>query len=507
MRRNDAIDADEAERLAPSHLVVSPGPGRPASRGRDPRRSSARLGGRVPTLGVCLGHQAIVEALRRRDRPRRASSSTARRRTIQHDGRGRLPRACRRTSRPGATTRSPRRAIPDVLEVTATSADGEVMGVRHRELPVEGVQFHPESVLTPVGPAARAELPRGRAVIAARRLARLAATAASLDARARARGDGRDHGAASATPGADRRLPRRAAREGRDGRRDRRLRGGDARARAAGAGRRGTDLVDTAGTGGDGADTLNISTAAALVAAAAGAAVAKHGNRAVSSASGSADVLEALGFDLELPPERIARLDRRARLRLHVRAAHHPAMRHAAPVRRELATRTVFNVLGPLTNPARRAGAGRRRLLAAARAHDRRGARAARRAPRVRRPRRRRHRRALAGRPEPRLRGRRGRGARADDRPARARRAALRARGAARRRRRTRTPRDPRGLRGRPGGRRDAILLNAAGAIAAGGPRARPREGLALARKALDSGAAAARLEELVAFSQAEVPV
>ena len=268
------------------------------------------------------------------------------------------------------------------------------------------------------------------------------------------------------------------------------------------------DLVDTAGTGGDGAHTINISTAAALVAAAAGAAVAKHGNRAVSSACGSADVLEALGFTLELEPQRIAESIDELGFGFLFAPSHHPAMRHAAAVRKELATRTVFNVLGPLTNPA--------------------GARA-----------------QVVGVYSPelvrtiaevlaRLGARRayvvhGGGGIVELSPVGPNLVAEVVDGQVLVRRldpeaelgiprcsvdelRGGSPAEnAQAIRevfaGKNGGRRDAILLNAAGAIAAGGHAADLREGLEVARRTIDSGAAGERLELLIAFSRESVAV
>ncbi len=263
------------------------------------------------------------------------------------------------------------------------------------------------------------------------------------------------------------------------------------------------DLVDIVGTGGDGANTFNISTAAALVAAAAGAGIAKHGNRAASSATGAADVLEALGFRLDLEPARIEQSIDELGFGFLFAQAHHPAMRHAAPVRRELGTRTVFNVLGPLTNPA-----GARALmlgvyspsltrtladalvqLGATRAYVVHGA---------------------GGIDElspcgPNLVCEVENGhvreyeldplelgvERCDPAELRGGDPATNARALRK------------VLNGADGGHRSAVVLNAAGGIAAAGRAESLREGIIRAREAIDSGVAAARLDQLVEFSRA----
>ena len=152
VHRNDAIGVEEAERIAPTHLCISPGPGTPRQAGV----SMAMIGhfaGRIPVLGVCLGHQSITEVFGGHvvRAPRLMHGKTS---TITHDGRGvfaGIANPCE-VGRYHSLIADPA-TLPPVLEVTARTDRGEIMGLRHRELKVEGVQFHPESVLTPDGPA------------------------------------------------------------------------------------------------------------------------------------------------------------------------------------------------------------------------------------------------------------------------------------------------------------------------------------------------------------------
>ncbi len=148
VRRNDALTPDEADELAPTHLVVSPGPGRPEDAGAS-LAILERLCGRLPTLGVCLGHQAIVQLYGGTvGRARELVHGKAT--IVRHDGRG-IFEGLPEDFLAGRYHSLAATSVPDVFEVSARAPDGEVMAVRHRSLPVDGVQFHPESVLTPQG--------------------------------------------------------------------------------------------------------------------------------------------------------------------------------------------------------------------------------------------------------------------------------------------------------------------------------------------------------------------
>jgi anthranilate synthase/aminodeoxychorismate synthase-like glutamine amidotransferase len=151
VHRNDRIGVEEAEAIEPTHLCISPGPGTPADSGVS-MRMIERFAGRIPVLGVCLGHQAIVEvfggAVVRAPRLMHGKASS-----VRHDGRG-LFEGLPQSFAAGRyhSLIAERERLPAELDVTAWTEEGEIMGVRHRRLGIEGVQFHPESVLTPQGP-------------------------------------------------------------------------------------------------------------------------------------------------------------------------------------------------------------------------------------------------------------------------------------------------------------------------------------------------------------------
>ncbi|MCS7259975.1 MAG: bifunctional anthranilate synthase component II/anthranilate phosphoribosyltransferase [Anaerolineae bacterium] len=364
--RNDAITLDEIAALAPSHIVISPGPGRPEQAGIS-LEVIRRFAPEVPILGVCLGHQAIGAAFGgqvvRAERLMHGKVSH-----IHHDGKGifaGLPSPFRATRYHSLILSEP---LPECLEVCARTDEGEIMAVRHRSYPLVGVQFHPESFLTEHGhhllrnflelsAAPRSPVsvsvpaPTAVAVMTMRdALAKLLAGESLSEAEAQAAMTQIMHG--QATPAqigaflAALRVKGETVAEI----------AGCARAMRHSAikvrPRRQDTLVDTCGTGGDGMGTFNISTAAAFVVAGAGQPVAKHGNRSISSRCGSADVMEALGVRLELTAEQVAACIDEIGIGFLFAPLFHPAMKHAIGPRRELGVRTIFNILGPLTNPA-----------------------------------------------------------------------------------------------------------------------------------------------------------
>jgi anthranilate synthase/phosphoribosyltransferase len=389
VERNDAVTPAQVLAMEPKGIVISPGPGLPSHAGMTEQIIAAAAEEKIPVLGVCLGHQAIAEVFGGRvvRGPAPVHGKTA---DVKHGGGGLLegmPNGFIATRYHSLVV--DRDSLPECLEVTAETADGLVMALRHRELPIFGVQFHPESVLTPegirilsnflrvtgeIGPAAESAAGEGLRGLASpdegsatRRLQRppsplpdgpvtvpsaISAVASGVSLTERQAMevmglimDGEATGAQIGALVTALRMKGETVDEVTGFARAMRQRMTIVRPQVH-------DYIDTCGTGGDELSTYNISTATAFVVAGAGVPIAKHGNRAVSSQSGSADVLEALGVRIDLAPQDMARCIDEVGVGFLFAMALHSSMRHAGGPRREIAIRTVFNILGPLTNPA-----------------------------------------------------------------------------------------------------------------------------------------------------------
>ena len=351
--RNNAITIEEAESLKPDYLVISPGPGTPDEAGVSVDLIR-HFTGKIPVLGVCLGHQAIGAAFGAniyKARELRHGKTSG----IFHDSKtifSRIPPGFQ-AARYHSLAVDPE-SLPQCLEVSAWTADDEIMGLRHKEYQVEGVQFHPESVATAHGRRIIENFlnreKEGSAVDMKRIIARL------IDKKNLAGEEMKeiirlimDGDAAPSQIGAFLTALRMKGETA--------IEIGAAAAVMREKATRvpipeGITVVDTCGTGGDGAHTFNISTVSALIAAGAGVTVAKHGNRSVSSRCGSADVLAELGINLGMDAGKMADCIRKVGIGFLFAPVLHRAMKHVIGPRREIGVRTIFNILGPLANPA-----------------------------------------------------------------------------------------------------------------------------------------------------------
>jgi anthranilate synthase/phosphoribosyltransferase len=347
--RNDRITVEELAGLNPTGIVISPGPGRPEEAGISVE-TVRRFAGTIPILGVCLGHQAIGQAFGAEVVPARRIVH-GKVEAMRLDGRGLfrgLPTTARFTRYHSLALA--RQTLPPELEVTAVAEDGEIMGVRHREHLVEGIQFHPESIASEHGKRLLLNFLHYRrepfpliAVIAGLQ-AKKGLTRAEAEAFMDELTDGRltDVQIAGVLASLSGPLisPEVLAGFATVLRRKKRPFATDRR------------TLDTCGTGGDGLGTFNISSMAAVVAASCGALVAKHGNRGASSPVGSADFFRALGVPVDIEPAAGEALLKDTGFCFLFAPTYHGAMRHAARARGELGIRTAMNLVGPLSNPA-----------------------------------------------------------------------------------------------------------------------------------------------------------
>jgi len=355
--RNDQVTMNQLIALNPSHLVISPGPGEPIKDDGISSDAIKYFDGKIPVLGVCLGHQSLGAVfggeVKRASRLMHGKTSK-----VTHNGQGifkGIPSPFEAMRYHSLVVYDP---VPSELEVTAITPEEEIMGLKHREHQTYGVQFHPESILTEHGkqllknfldlnpaPAAKGE-PSMLKPFIAKAINRADLTDVEAEEAMNVIMTGQATQAQIGAYLVALRMKGETIAEIT----------GSVRAMRANAVKvkLNTDesIYDIVGTGGDGAHTFNISTAAAFVLAGVGKKVAKHGNRAASSQCGSADVLSALGISLELTPEQIAQAIEQIGIGFMFAAKFHPAMKHAVGPRKEIGQRTIFNILGPLTNPA-----------------------------------------------------------------------------------------------------------------------------------------------------------
>ncbi|MBM3125269.1 MAG: bifunctional anthranilate synthase component II/anthranilate phosphoribosyltransferase [Chloroflexi bacterium] len=355
--RNDQVTLDQLITLSPSHLVISPGPGEPVKDGGISAEAIKQFTGKIPVLGVCLGHQCLGAVYGGRvDRAQRLMHGKTSK--VTHNGQGifkDIPSPFEAMRYHSLVVYEP---IPAELEVTAITPEEEIMGLKHKEHHTYGVQFHPESILTEHGkqllknflelnpaPAARGEPAMLKSFIA-KTINRADLTADEAEQAMNVIMTGQATPAQIGAYLVALRMKGETIPEIT----------GSVRAMRANAVKvklkTDESIYDIVGTGGDGAHTFNISTAAAFVLAGTGRKVAKHGNRAASSQCGSADVLSALGVNLDLTAEQVAQAIEQIGIGFMFAPKFHPAMKHAIGPRKEIGQRTIFNILGPLTNPA-----------------------------------------------------------------------------------------------------------------------------------------------------------
>ncbi len=359
--RNDQMTIEEIESLAPEAIILSPGPGRPSEAGI--LVSVAKhFAGKIPILGVCLGHQAICEAFgatvsyAKQLMHGKQSSISVDTSCLLFNGLPETIQAARYHSLAAVED-----TIPESLLVCARTTDGEVMAVRSREGHVYGLQFHPESILTPngrkivanflslVSSTKQQDLLNPPPEIEFSAILKNVIEGKNLDREKMAQAMNQlISGQVSGTQIASFLTALRLKGESID----------EITAAAAIMRQRACqfkpdfEVMDVVGTGGDEIGTFNISTTSALVAAAGGVKIAKHGNRAVSSRSGAADVLEKLGINIGLSPQESLNQLRNTGFCFLFAQKYHEASKAVAAVRKELGVRTLFNILGPLANPA-----------------------------------------------------------------------------------------------------------------------------------------------------------